>query len=167
MIIKNLDKNHIQEMVEIYLNAYEGLEEYSYNHPVDVEDYINWLFQRDSQGIIGAFKQSQLCGFICIDRYWYSKREGKTVGAIHELVVEKSHRRKGIATNLLKKAFEIFKESGIDLLELWAGVNNIPALSFYEKMGFIPKERYSKWVRMVFYLPQGQIEGELLKNTAP
>lgn len=167
MILKELDKSYIQDMVRLYLSAYEGLEEYSYDHPSDAEDYINWLFARDSEGIIGAFENKELVGFICIDKHWYSKRERKTLGAIHELVVAKAYRRKGIATKLVNRALELFKENGLDSIELWAGVNNLAAIKLYEKLGFEARERYGKWVRMVSNLSLGELRGELLKNTAP
>ena len=55
---------------------------------------------------------------------------------ISNLAVFEEHRRKGIATKLLKKAEEIAIEKGLNKLSLYAEIENYHAIRVYEKFGF-------------------------------
>jgi len=86
----------IEELANIYLEGYAGLEEYAYTHREDVLAYLNWLFRRDVAGVFVAEVDGKKVGFVAADGNWFSKREGKVVGAIHELVVLPDYRNRGI-----------------------------------------------------------------------
>jgi ribosomal protein S18 acetylase RimI-like enzyme len=138
----------IEELANIYLEGYAGLEEYSYTHREDVLAYLNWLFRRDVAGVFVAEVDGKKVGFVAADGNWFSKREGKVVGAIHELVVLPEYRNRGIGKKLLEKALEYFKERGLPLAELWVGDENIRAIEFYKKHGFEERDRFNYWIRM-------------------
>ncbi len=146
--IEKISEKDISELVDIYLEAYKGLEEYAYTHPKDVESYIRWLMKRDPEGVWKAELNGKAVGFIAVDSNWYSKRENKNVGAIHEVVVLPEYRGMGIGTRLVKEAIEYFKRKGLDLAELWVGDENDGARKLYEKFGFEERDRYNYWVRM-------------------
>ncbi|RMH04071.1 MAG: GNAT family N-acetyltransferase [Aquificota bacterium] len=148
MNIRRADEKDIPKLVEVYLEGYKGLEEYAYNHPDDVQAYLNWLFRRDVAGIWVAEEDGKILGFVASDGNWFSKREGKVVGAVHELVVLPPYRSKGVGKALMEKVFEYFKSRGLDLAELWVGDENIPALEFYKKLGFEERDRFNYWIRM-------------------
>ena len=59
----------------------------------------------------------------------------KKVGAISALMVTKEHRRKGIATLLLKESKAFFKHHGIKYYTLYTSFANKGAIKFYEKIG--------------------------------
>lgn len=148
MRIRRAENGDIKDLVEVYLQGYKGLEEYSYTHPEDVQAYLNWLFRRDVAGIWVAEEEGKIVGFIASDGNWFSKREGKVVGAIHELVILPEYRNKGIGKALVQKAIEYFKSRGLDTAELWVGDKNTQALEFYKSLGFEEKDRFNYWIRM-------------------
>ncbi len=148
MKIRRADEKDMPELVQVYLEGYKGLEEYSYTHPDDVQAYLNWLFRRDVAGIWVAEEDGKIVGFLAGDGNWFSKREGKVVGAIHELVVLPEYRNKGIGKALVQKALEYFKSRGLDRAELWVGDENKQALEFYKSLGFEEKDRFNYWLRM-------------------
>ncbi|MCS7171711.1 MAG: GNAT family N-acetyltransferase [Aquificaceae bacterium] len=148
MKLRRAEEKDIKDLIHVYLGGYKGLEEYSYTHPDDVQAYLNWLFRRDVAGIWLAEEKGSVVGFVASDGNWFSKREGKVVGAIHELVVLPDYRNMGIGKALVEKAIEYFKSRGLDTAELWVGDENLQALAFYKELGFQEKDRFNYWVRM-------------------
>jgi len=148
MRIRRAENGDIKDLVEVYLQGYKGLEEYSYTHSEDVQAYLNWLFRRDVAGIWVAEEDGKIVGFVASDGNWFSKREGKVVGAIHELVILPEYRNKGIGKALVQKAIEYFKSRGLDTAELWVGDKNTQALEFYKSLGFEERDRFNYWIRM-------------------
>ncbi len=148
MTIRRAEEKDIKNLVDLYLLGYKGLEEYSYTHPDDAQAYLNWLFRRDVAGIWLVEENGKVVGFIASDGNWFSKREGKVVGAIHELVVFPEYRNRGIGRALVQKALEYFKSRGLDMAELWVGDENKQAIDFYKNLGFEERDRFNYWVRM-------------------
>lgn len=148
MRIRRAENGDIKDLVEVYLQGYKGLEEYSYTHSEDVQAYLNWLFRRDVAGIWVAEEDGKIVGFVASDGNWFSKREGKVVGAIHELVILPEYRNKGIGKALVEKVIEYFKSRGLDTAELWVGDKNTQALEFYKSLGFEERYRFNYWIRM-------------------
>ncbi len=60
----------------------------------------------------------------------------KTKGHIVSLAVMPEHRRKGVATALMKLAEEALKRKGAEELYLEVRVSNEPAIRLYEKLGY-------------------------------
>jgi len=146
--IERVKKEELPRLVEIYLKAYEGLEEYAYTHPEDVKSYLNWLWNRDSEGFFVAKVGDKIVGFVAGDANWFSKREKKQVGAIHEIVVLPEYQGQGIGKALMEKVLSYFKEKGLDTAELWVGDENERAHEFYKRLGFQSDGRYNYWIRM-------------------
>ncbi|WP_448587317.1 N-acetyltransferase family protein [Thermocrinis sp.] len=146
--IEKANSDDIEDLARIYLQGYSGLEEYAYTHIEDAIAYLNWLFRRDVAGVFVAVLDGKKVGFIASDGNWFSKREGKVVGAIHELVVLPEYRSMGVGKILLNRAIQYFKERGLDTAELWVGDENTRALEFYKKHGFKEKDRFNYWIRM-------------------
>ena len=148
MRIERAKKEDFKELIELYLEGYRGLEEYAYTHRNDVRAYLEWLMRRDPEGFMIAREGERIIGFIGADSNWFSKREQKKVGAIHELVVDQNFRNRGIGTALIESALELFKIKGLDTVELWVGEGNETARKFYESLGFREAGRYNYWIRM-------------------
>ena len=146
--IERISERDIPELVNIYMEAYKGLEEYAYTHPKDIRSYIKWLLKRDPEGVWKVELDGKKVGFIAVDSNWYSKRENKNVGAIHEIAVLPEYRYRGIGTKLVQNAIEYFKRKGLDTAELWVGDENEPAKNLYRRMGFVERDRYNYWIRM-------------------
>ncbi len=146
--ISRLTERDFDEAVRLYTEGYRNLELYAYTHPDDVRAYLEWMAERDGEGLLKAVSGKGMVGFIGSDSHWFSKREGKQVGAIHELVVTPDLRRRGIGRELIREAVRRFLMRGLDTVELWVGDGNTVARKFYEKLGFKESGRYNYWIRM-------------------
>ncbi len=147
VIIRRANKDDVKHFVEIYVDAYRGLEEYAYTTRREIRNYFKWLMKRDPEGVFFA-ELSEPVGFIACDSNWFSPFEMKKVGEIHELAVKREFWGKGIGSKLLEKGIEYLRDKKMDYAELWVGVGNERAKKFYEKHGFKEKGRFGKWVRM-------------------
>ena len=147
--IENVKEEELFKLVDIYLRAYKGLEEYAYTHPEDVKGYLKWLYNRDKSGFFVVKVNDKIVGFVAGDANWFSRRERKNVGAIHEIVVDPDYQGQGIGTTLMKKILEYFKGKELDTAELWVGDENYRAINFYKRFGFQEAGRYNYWIRMV------------------
>lgn len=150
--IEKAKKTDLDKLAELYLEGYKGLEEYSYTHPEDVKAYMDWLWRRDPEGMFVAKVEGKIVGFVAGDANWFSKREHRKVGAIHEIVVHPEYRGMGIGHALMEKILEYFRSKGLDLAELWVGDENHKAIEFYRKFGFRENGQYNYWVRMTLDL---------------
>ena len=144
-----MTREDLEAIVKLYLRAYKGLEEYAYTHPKDVKAYIKWLLKRDPEGFVLKRDGSKIVAFVAGDANWFSKREGKNVGAIHEIVVDPDYWGRGIGKTLMNRTLNYFLGKGLDLAELWVGDRNERAINFYKRLGFEEKDRYNYWIRMV------------------
>ncbi len=148
-VIERARREDLKDLIDIYLEGYKGLEEYSYTHPEDVRAYMDWLWRRDPEGIFVAKVEGKKVGFVAGDANWFSKRSGKRVGAVHEIVVLPDFRGMGIGKALMEKILDYFSKKGLDTAELWVGDGNFRAMEFYRKLSFKESGRYNYWVRMV------------------
>tara|TARA_Y100000588_G_scaffold298409_1_gene319354 strand:- start:600 stop:815 length:216 start_codon:yes stop_codon:yes gene_type:complete len=57
---------------------------------------------------------------------------------VNDIAVSKSHRRTGIATQILERVEHIVRERGADLWRSESGIENIASAGLHEKMGFKP-----------------------------
>ncbi|MCX7831492.1 MAG: GNAT family N-acetyltransferase [Actinobacteria bacterium] len=149
LVIRNINrdelKRFIDQFVEIYFSGYKGFEIYAYQTPERVKKYINWLYRQDPKGFFVAFVNHYPVGFIGGHKDWFFA--GKVFGEIHEIVVRPEFKSMGIASKLLKKVLDYFKESGKTKAGLWVGVTNEPAKKFYLKHGFEYRGTFGKWER--------------------
>lgn len=148
MSIKIQKAGLIDTVLEIYLDAYKGLEKYAYKSRGRAKKYLKWLARRDSEGIFLAFLENRPAGFIALDRFW---RPG--CGEIHELCVKQDMWSKGVGTALIEHTLSIFRKVGFQKAGLWVGEGNERAISFYRKFEFKPVSRYFMWIRMERQIP--------------
>ncbi|KAG8215256.1 acyl-CoA N-acyltransferase [Butyriboletus roseoflavus] len=62
-------------------------------------------------------------------------------GYIAMLSVNKSWRKRGVASTLVRRSIDIMKRDGVTEVVLETEFDNIPALSLYESLGFIREKR--------------------------
>jgi ribosomal-protein-alanine N-acetyltransferase len=112
------------------LTAIETIEQASYPTPWSRSMFAGELAKPSSISI-GAFEPNtrKLLGFLIISRY---------VDAWHvmNLAVAPEHRRKGIATSLLERLFEVTAGEGRRGYTLEVRVSNNVAIRLYEQAGF-------------------------------
>lgn len=103
-----------------------------------------------SQGqIAGSMARTDFCGVI-------AETDKKAVGyllgtclfedaEIARIAVAQSHRKQGIGKALIEGFFTLVREKGAEQVFLEVRKSNFPAVSLYEKCGFLPtrvRERY-------------------------
>lgn len=135
------------KLVQVYREAYRGLELYAYSDPSDIKGYINWLYRTDPEGFIIALGEDGAIGFVACCRNWWDKELG-AIGEIHEIAVLPQHQGKGIGSTLLKEAISFLGQLH-EVFGLWVGEGNERAKAFYVKHGFEPIGRMGKWIRMI------------------
>ena len=111
------------------LNAIEEIERSSYPTPWSRSMFASEI-AKPSSICLGAFEESgELLGYLIISRY---------VDAWHvmNVAVEPDHRRRGIATALLDRLFELTAEDGRRGYTLEVRVSNTQAIALYERLGF-------------------------------
>ncbi len=101
---------------------------------------------------------------------WVLERDQIMIGfvIIHELVdcweimqiaVDNDCKRQGIATRLLNVVFQEAQKKRVNTIQLEVRLSNIPAIQFYQKMGFI-----TVGVRKNYYMSHNKKEDALLMN---
>eukprot|EP00470_Lotharella_oceanica_P002502 CAMPEP_0170168218 /NCGR_PEP_ID=MMETSP0040_2-20121228/1345_1 /TAXON_ID=641309 /ORGANISM="Lotharella oceanica, Strain CCMP622" /LENGTH=184 /DNA_ID=CAMNT_0010406421 /DNA_START=16 /DNA_END=570 /DNA_ORIENTATION=+ len=72
-------------------------------------------------------------------------KKGKNRGYIAMLAVEKSHRKRGIGSKLVKLAVNVMIELKADMVVLETEITNKGALSLYANLGFVRDKRLHKY----------------------
>lgn len=143
-----LDQETLERLIEIYMRGYEGMREYGGEGESYAKRYLRWCWSKARDGFFVARADDEIAGFIVCDSDWYSKYEGRRVGAIHEFVVDKRYQGHGIGHKLMEKCLEYLGRYS-DRIELWVGEKNEGAIKFYEEYGFRRAGQSGIWVRMV------------------
>ena len=121
---------HFRRLQMRDLGAIETIERRSYPTPWSRSMFAGEL-SKPSSICLGAFdaEQDELVGYLIISRY---------VDAWHvmNVAVEPAHRRRGIATALLDRLFELTAEDGRRGYTLEVRVSNTHAIALYERLGF-------------------------------
>ena len=100
----------------------------------------NFLQMLDDAGLIGAFIENKLVGYLrmmLMDEY----------GHLGQIAVEKSERGKGYGNQLMEYAVKYFLKSKVKTIGLYVETKNNTAISLYEKYGFEKQfESYHYWI---------------------
>ena len=106
---------------ELFKNGYE-------------EGYLDEFFTNSNKYIVVADLDSKVIGYLSIICY---TNENNSYLYLDDFCVDSNYRGKGIGTKLIEWIISYAKENGIGILKLHVDENNITALSFYNKLGFI------------------------------
>jgi GNAT superfamily N-acetyltransferase len=88
---------------------------------------IKYFLAKDNCKIIGS------CYVCIIPNLTYN---GKSIGYIENVIVDKNYRKKGIGKKIMEMAIEYAKENNCYKVVLQSGIKRVEAHSFYEKIGF-------------------------------
>jgi len=115
------------------LDAIERIERASYPTPWSRSMFASEL-AKPSSICLGAFdlETQELVGYLVISRY---------VDAWHvmNVAVASDHRRRGIATTMMERLFEVTAGRGRRGYTLEVRVSNVGAVALYERLGFKPR----------------------------
>ena len=148
MIIRQVRPNDINDFIEIYIKAYEELENYKYKTKKEIKNYFKWLYKRDREGFMVAEENNKSVGFAAGDANWINF-EGEKVIEIHEIFVLPEFRKRGIGSKLLNEILSYGIKKKRKLAELWVGKTNYKAINFYKRFGFKITGEWGKWLRMI------------------
>ncbi len=146
--LDKFDQELLEKLVDVYMRGYEDMPEYGGEGRRYARRYLRWCWDKAKDGFFIAKIGDEIVGFIVCDRDWFSKYEGRVVGAIHEFVVDKRYQGKSIGKKLMEKCLCYLSKYN-DRIELWVGEKNKKAIKFYEKYGFRVVGQSGIWVRMV------------------
>jgi ribosomal-protein-alanine N-acetyltransferase len=118
----------IRTLMVTHLNAIEEIERSSYPTPWSRSMFAGELAKPASL-CLGAFEGEDLVGYLIISRY---------VDAWHvmNIAVRPEFRRRGIATALLERLFELTSDGSKRGYTLEVRVSNLGAIKLYERLGF-------------------------------
>ncbi|HDN79227.1 MAG: N-acetyltransferase [Chloroflexi bacterium] len=136
-----------EDLIELYKEGYQGLEQYAYRAGWMVKRYLNWLYKGDPSGFFIINVNGELAGFAASHSHWLWA--GKLGGEIHEIVIAPEYRRRGLGTKLLKHTIKYLRSKGRKHIRLWVGRENKIAKKLYRKLGFRPVAVYDVWERWV------------------
>ncbi len=113
------------------LSAIETIEQQAYPTPWSRSMFASELAKPTSI-CLGAFEGQDLVGYVVNSRY---------VDAWHvmNVAVAPEHQRRGVASSLLERLFELTRDDERRGYTLEVRVSNEDAISLYEKLGFEPR----------------------------
>jgi len=111
------------------LNSIESIEQRAYRTPWSRSMFASELAKASSV-CLGAYEGDRLIGYVVNSRY---------VDAWHvmNVAVDPDHRRRGIATRLLERLFELTRDDQRRGYTLEVRVSNREAITLYENLGFV------------------------------
>ncbi|MCL2266634.1 MAG: GNAT family N-acetyltransferase [Treponema sp.] len=109
----------------------------NFNYAIKIWNYIEtknikYMLAKENNDIIG------LCYLCIIPNLTHN---GKSLGYIGHLIVDKNYRQKGIGKKLMQKAIEYSKQSNCYKVIIQSGIEREGAHKFYEKLGFDGKSK--------------------------
>lgn len=109
--------------------AVSEIEKLCFSHPWS-ESTVSSEIKSGFSDFFGAFSEGTLCGYI----------GGRTIAGeteIFNVAVSPEFRRNGIAGALIDKFIEAVREKETQVVFLEVRASNLPAISLYEKKGFV------------------------------
>lgn len=130
--------------------------QYAYHHDLDSDYYVSnsaqldekfkkyltKAIEKDDPYILVAEKEGKLVGFVTYEKAEadYFDTNFTEHGDILELFVENTYRKKGIGKLLMDTVEKIFKDQGLDIINLQCSTFNKNALSFYKNLGLVNRQ---------------------------
>lgn len=126
------DVSLLQELLKVFGEAFEDLETYQGAIPND--GYLQAFLRKDHVIVVVALIERKVVGGLVayvLDKFEQERREVY----IYDLAVAVDHRRKGVATRLIRELQIISKARGAYVTIVQADQGDTPAIQLYESLG--------------------------------
>ncbi len=138
LIIRKAVKNDIPHLVELLRQLFSIEEDFTFDR-VKQEKGLKSLMDSPGGHILAAYHGERAVG-MCTLQVLISTAEGGEAGLVEDMVVLEEYRQRGIGKMLMEGIVELAESLGLKRLQLLADKNNIPALDFYKKIGWMSTE---------------------------
>jgi aminoglycoside 3-N-acetyltransferase I len=126
------DVSQLRAMLDLFGEAFEDRETYGARQPDDA--YLASLLARDTFIAVAAHDGDRIVGGLAA--YVLPKFEqARSEVYIYDLAVAASHRRRGIATGLIRELQRVAAERGAWVIFVQADHVDPPAIALYTKLG--------------------------------
>lgn len=128
--MSNLDQMTMRDMVESDLREVMRIEMVSFPDPWAPLAFVTDLrYNEAARYLVCVADDDRIAGYVG----WWSMPDCVSV---LKLAVDPAFRRQGVAGKLMKEAFRSCAEQGLDVVQLCVRASNLPAVSFYQGLGF-------------------------------
>ena len=132
---KQLQPRHtdlLKKLLSIFGTAFEDVSTYQDAVPSDA--YLEKLLSKKDFIAVVALDDTEVVGGLAAYELTKFEQERSEI-YIYDLAVSGDHRRKGIATNLIKELKRVAKEHGSYVIYVQADPGDAPAIKLYESLG--------------------------------
>ena len=122
----------LKELLQVFAEAFEDTQ--AYQSAVPNGEYLSKLLSKPDFIMLAALDDNKVVGGLAayvLEKFEQDRREIY----IYDLAVIESHRRKGIATNLINELKLIAKEKKAYVIYVQADKDDEPAIKLYESLG--------------------------------
>jgi len=128
----------IRPMINSDVDNALAVERNSFLAPWTREHFLQEIASEISFPLVAVSEENLIIGYVCANALFEEAQ-------ILDIAVAASHRKKGVAEALLKRAIDIARKRGAEVLLLEVRESNYAAIRLYEKSGFLPYSTRKKY----------------------
>ncbi|MEO9875640.1 MAG: AAC(3)-I family aminoglycoside N-acetyltransferase [Anderseniella sp.] len=126
------DIDLVRDLLTVFGQAFE--DEHTYIQAQPDETYLDKLLGNESVVVLVALQDAEVIGGLVA--YELGKLEQRRSEIyIYDLAVAEQHRRRGVATGLIKQVWTIASQRGAHAVYVQADLEDEPAIQLYTKLG--------------------------------
>ena len=130
--LTSVDTSLLKDMLRVFGEAFGEVETYQGSVPSD--DYLTWLLNKQHFIAVTAMSGEEVVGGLAayeLDKFEQDRREIY----IYDLAVAESHRRRGVATGIIRELTRIATTRNVYVMFVQADQEDTPAIALYELLG--------------------------------
>ena len=121
-----------KDLLKVFGEAFEEI--HTYQDKVPSDSYLTSLLDKDHFIVLVALSDGKVVGGLAAYVLEKFEQERKEI-YIYDLAVAHEHRRKGIATELIRRLQSVAREKGAYVIFVQADPDDMPAIKLYESLG--------------------------------
>lgn len=126
------DRQLMKAMLKMFGAAFNEVE--TYTSAIPSNSYLQQLLGRDDFIALAAVKSGSVIGGLAAYVLPKFEQERSEI-YIYDLAVDVAHRRRGVATGLIKELKKVAAASDAHVVFIQADVGDEPAIALYDKLG--------------------------------